>query len=110
MTKQPTNARCEVTHVQPSIRRPRCEYIAAALPAATAPAAPANIAYRPQRCHEGVAAASADLSSLLVADGNAGRVVLDGVAVVVVAVDFVLFRPNRPAISLIVLYAVVTVL
>src|SRR5690242_6200609 len=46
----------------------RCEYNAAAVPAATAPAAPANMAYLPQLCHFGAAAASA---AALVGAGNA---------------------------------------
>lgn len=40
---------------------------AAAPPAAMAPAAPANMAYLPQRCHAGTAAASVFLAAMLAA-------------------------------------------
>src|SRR5277367_3260295 len=64
--RHPTNARWLVAQARLSVMRSRCAYRAAALPAATAPAAPANIAYLPHDCQEGAAAASSE-------GGGAGR-------------------------------------
>src|SRR5579871_4609703 len=56
--RHPTNSRCEPAHFHPSLNCSRFIH-AAAPPAATAPAAPANMAYFPHLCHAGVVATSA---------------------------------------------------
>src|ERR1700744_3176857 len=58
LKSSPTNNRWSLAHFHPALSFSRCEYNAAAPPATTAPAAPANMAYLPQDCHLGVAAAS----------------------------------------------------
>lgn len=54
------NSRCDDIQPHPLVMFWRCWYIAAAPPAAAAPIAPANIAYRPQRCQDGGAATSVE--------------------------------------------------
>ena len=75
---------------------------AAAPPAATAPAAPANIAYLPHLCQTGVAAASvfAALAARvsLAAEGPAGNALAAGACGFFLG-EALLLHPNNPATS-----------